>query len=448
MFHNRQTYLEVSRYWVLAVGLLGRYGYRRDHGKAPLRDSLRRDLDEERTLVDARYIEELDAEPGHGDADDIFKLVDELNMLARAPSGTTDLSEIFKRISKLCGITGEIVKVRNVEEPKFSLIFIPHNEYEMGFVPPRKETVSLAALYWLANGFLPVLDAQDSSRVVRVYCLEDPPDTGDAGYGMLRRKHERVEMVHREKSMRSWASGLDAFEESTDRVDPYDPIGRKERASRINSAREEPRDRQEQDSQVKHLLSNDNSELHHPGQDLENVTTTRFRVTSENPRPETVQSSSDESTASSELKAPQPHTRTFKLLPAPDRPKSISLATQALQIVLTPVDCVREVTCPISKPSSTKGGKKLEEVGGIDLINNAEWIQMPWYVSGPATYVGRKDIQTLIHAMLKLPWDSRGYLIGCRRGQTMFWDGLMRKITRLTPQALQTGLAFNHNLLG
>ncbi|CAI6099522.1 unnamed protein product [Clonostachys chloroleuca] len=163
-FADGRTWLPVSRYWVLTLGLLGRYGERRDKGNFHP-SALRRDLDEERLLVSTNST----SKQYDSDTDDA--------------SLGSEISDIYstsvytnRRANTIRGITGTIRKLKptspGVDGHTLGcpLSFELRNRSEIG--EERKDEVNpLSSLFWLAAGFLPLSnDPQDSI----VASLEDP----------------------------------------------------------------------------------------------------------------------------------------------------------------------------------------------------------------------------------------------------------------------------------
>lgn len=146
----------MSKHWIFVIGLLGRYGDRQDNGRL-ITPTIRRDLDEERTLVD-------DSNSGH----------DLSSVTSDSSTSHNEFSFIpleSSRRAKISGVTGVIQKLKTTRnEPSLGspLSFHLHNEDERGNLL-GKESSSLESLFWFAQGFLPSLQGHEM-----VYSLEDP----------------------------------------------------------------------------------------------------------------------------------------------------------------------------------------------------------------------------------------------------------------------------------
>jgi hypothetical protein len=147
----------VSKHWILAIGLLGRYGDRPDGGRL-ITPTIRRDLDEERTFVN-------NSNSG----------LDVSSVSSDSSTSHVEFSFVplhSSRRTLISGVTGVIQKLRTTHRNEQSLSsplsFHLHNEDERGHVL-AEESSSLETLFWLAEGFLP-----DLQRNQMVYSLEDP----------------------------------------------------------------------------------------------------------------------------------------------------------------------------------------------------------------------------------------------------------------------------------
>jgi len=155
IYRHGHAWLPVSRHWILVVGLLGRYGDRQDNGRL-ITPTIRRDLDEERTLMN-------DSNSGP----------DLSSVTSDSSTSHNEFSFIpleSSRRTKISGVTGVIQKLKTIRnEPNLSspLSFHMHNEDERGHILGN-ESSSLETMFWLAQGFLPC------SEEGIVYSLENP----------------------------------------------------------------------------------------------------------------------------------------------------------------------------------------------------------------------------------------------------------------------------------
>ncbi|KAF1828555.1 hypothetical protein BDW02DRAFT_574780 [Decorospora gaudefroyi] len=164
-FEGRHTWLPVSRYWILSIGLLGRYGKRLNCGRGVNTRTVRPDLEEERVLLvpDAPIAFDSDIDlPGYSHRT--------RNMTEhwewRATMSSADDEEFEEmRHPGVYGKTGEFETLNPTNAIPCAVFFRWHNQAEMDLDGPRKETLTLLDLYWLANGFLPV-DSPGKARVV------------------------------------------------------------------------------------------------------------------------------------------------------------------------------------------------------------------------------------------------------------------------------------------
>ncbi|KAI0505257.1 hypothetical protein F5B22DRAFT_530824 [Xylaria bambusicola] len=214
VFKKSYTFLPVSRYWILVIGLLGRYARREDKGKAQMSASLRRDLNEERAYVEQNDINDIETALSKSDTVgfDFAAKVNQQNLFTRfksrkrsasADSSASSISRVTDvsvppvmatpGVSTLCGITGEFCRVKSDDTPSDTLMFTPHNFYEMGLLTlPITEPVSISTLFWLANGFIPVFSDTDGKRIARVICLEDPAGYSYEERHSFRRRRPRL----------------------------------------------------------------------------------------------------------------------------------------------------------------------------------------------------------------------------------------------------------------
>jgi hypothetical protein len=170
----------VSKHWILVIGLLGRYGDRQDNGRL-ITPTIRRDLDEERTLMN-------DSNSGPDSSSvtsDSSTSHNEFSFIPTESSGRT----------KISGVTGVIQKLKTSRnEPSLSspLSFHMHNEDERGHVL-GKEPTSLETLFWLAQGFLPCAEKGV------VYSLENPtmyPDQLHSEESTANQSHLDLDTIH------------------------------------------------------------------------------------------------------------------------------------------------------------------------------------------------------------------------------------------------------------
>lgn len=125
IIHQRQSWLPVHRFWLLAFGLLGRYSDREDHGEALNRKNASRLMIEK----------------------EVYR---------------NDGWESSPSALKLYGSTGTIWWRRKLDELDMSTdeaYFVPHSEDHAQKIYP--ETIPLSQLFWLALGCLPLGSGKD-----------------------------------------------------------------------------------------------------------------------------------------------------------------------------------------------------------------------------------------------------------------------------------------------
>jgi len=184
---ENETSLPVSKYYILSIGLLGRYGDRDDGGKFFNDNPLRPDLLQLRILTTFRGPQRMGRRYRSSSGSDISNTDSE-----------TDDSSIHRtrrpQARSICGTTGEMRIKKEFsladiaeEENGFgvtgngkTLQFMLHNDQEIGLdIEPGEATdtmhplvapdLPLDNLYWLASGFIPL-----SSRYGFVACLQTP----------------------------------------------------------------------------------------------------------------------------------------------------------------------------------------------------------------------------------------------------------------------------------
>jgi hypothetical protein len=202
---ENETTLPVSKYYILSIGLLGRYGNRDDGGKVFNLNPLRPDLRQLRILAPARRRHQHLGAIGRRYSSD-----SESDQYGSDTSVESVHKNRRPRTNLICGVTGEfrikkdftLMDFAAVEEgfsPTTSgmlLQFILNNDEEMGFREPVRLSnddasitagdsekpqrplatpdLALGDLYWLASGFLPL-----STRTGFIACLQTPPGIVD-----------------------------------------------------------------------------------------------------------------------------------------------------------------------------------------------------------------------------------------------------------------------------
>ncbi len=187
VLRDRHSWLPVSRFWILTLGLLGRYGRRDGKGFTFNVNALRRDLQESRMLhVDEYFGDDpmTDSNPNSeaerpkpdensgldaGSEDELTSTRED-----RKLSGGREHSTSVVQKHIIYGRTGIIElgddvprgKRQAVKSKIRSIIFTLFNEQEMGLQiadastrseePLMREVLSLQQLYWLGAGFLPM----------------------------------------------------------------------------------------------------------------------------------------------------------------------------------------------------------------------------------------------------------------------------------------------------
>ncbi|KAG9252360.1 uncharacterized protein F5Z01DRAFT_224444 [Emericellopsis atlantica] len=191
-----QTALVASKYWVLILGLLGRYGNRPDKGvlhRARVRRNRQQELGLKRDIkndfrtfhpgVRPRRPRTTPVDEGERQYRVLspVPLPDEPTLGNLTPRSDSDSgSSLYRRPPTIFGITG---RIRNSGRQKGSwnylnlVSFTPHTNKDMFPAkgrPAKRDVVSLETLFWLAQGFLPCGMEADGQRVV--ISLEDPGD--------------------------------------------------------------------------------------------------------------------------------------------------------------------------------------------------------------------------------------------------------------------------------
>lgn len=174
MFRLNHAWLPMSRYWILAIGLLGRYGARQDEGKFYV-ENFRGDLHEERPSATVDSEGSFDYDDGSASenesTDDSGK--GGLSSHRRSSDGSSvssrSASKLPKPDSHIYGKTGRFKRLRRSRESQditSPLQFFRHNKAESGVYP--KIDASLVTLYWLAEGFIPIPGGSN------VFCFGNP----------------------------------------------------------------------------------------------------------------------------------------------------------------------------------------------------------------------------------------------------------------------------------
>ncbi|OTA76161.1 hypothetical protein M434DRAFT_402551 [Hypoxylon sp. CO27-5] len=191
------TALVVSKYWILLVGLLGRYGKREDRGILK-KSSIRRDMDGERASIRQWLDDESASEASVEGRSPVSHIRSsntsldnrgQMNVNAyRAQHGNWKLTNV--PLPKLYGITGDfqyLGRLKGSWRHFTSISFDPHamSEIMVPGIASKKEVSPLCTLFWLAYGFLP--HPYKSNIIIS---LEDPPDALQQRRGR-RRKSRR-----------------------------------------------------------------------------------------------------------------------------------------------------------------------------------------------------------------------------------------------------------------
>ncbi|KAH8769338.1 hypothetical protein BGZ57DRAFT_898314 [Hyaloscypha finlandica] len=179
---DQHTWLPVSRYWILGLGLLGRYGHRIDSGVAYHVNMLRRDLHEPRIIPGDDDGAHEDTDSGTSDLESDGPSQGHGSNTSPS-SHTTNHNPSRHKSGVIEGITGSFRKLTAPSNASYtsstSIIFTIHNNQEMGLDPKSpgyrkgldlQEVVDLRVFYWLASGFLPSLQGHCDT----VTCLQDP----------------------------------------------------------------------------------------------------------------------------------------------------------------------------------------------------------------------------------------------------------------------------------
>lgn len=165
VIYNTQTWLPVSRYWILIAGLLGRYGdrqyYAHVHGPP-----CRADLDEYQVDISGSDDSSDDMNSSSGDDWSVTSsLADRqrgrrrLSNSTSSGTGSLDISlHALRRRSKIQGLTGSFRKLKLNNNPGSDFSFITSLlQFEIfGRVSTYSEELSLGDMLWLASGFLPL----------------------------------------------------------------------------------------------------------------------------------------------------------------------------------------------------------------------------------------------------------------------------------------------------
>ncbi|KAI1359915.1 hypothetical protein F5Y08DRAFT_62875 [Xylaria arbuscula] len=562
IFKHNYTFLPVSRYWILVIGLLGRYAHRADNGKAQMPASLRRDLNEERAYVEQHNVNDIETALSESDTVGFdfagSSIAQRPFMRWRASAARMRSASVDSRASsisrvtdvsippilpgipmpvtgRLCGITGEFSKVMSEDVPPGTLMFTPHNRYEMGLSLPMTESVSISTLFWLANGFIPVFCGTEKRHISRVVCLEDPAGYSGASYSYREdrraraRRHARQAREEIENRYRTeyepyqgmtrasdeeseWESeDLHSDGETPDIFEQIDshhegenePINEKSSTDQIGNRGAGGENPDEDDvAQVPDITgwevvlytggTEGQNQLEGSTEpDPDEVRLNRTTVRSSYPieareRPrsrsrspmwygtapnyirrarfdETWTRTTRESRSRTRYRSsspiyfrrspsrsssPPPTIRKIKLCRATDCPKSLNLAMEALQIQFTSIDSLTVIDesagsagppsrfDPFDARASEHTSPPDHSSTDDEMESGHEWIALP-FVSSDAMefYMSRVDVQTMMLAMLDIPWDPRGYLIGCR-SRTTLWRMYLEQMSVLTEKAL------------
>ncbi|KAI1739155.1 hypothetical protein F4680DRAFT_149438 [Xylaria scruposa] len=549
VFKHSYTFLPVSRYWILVVGLLGRYARREDRGKAQMPTSLRRDLNEERAYVEQHDINDIETALSKSDKVGFeFAAATSRQRLSRwqprrrstsadsyasSRSRVTDVSvplivaDTSLGTTTLCGITGEFCRVMSDDVPPCTLMFTPHNRYEMGLTLPMTESVSISTMFWLANGFLPVFSDAGNKQIVRVICLEDPN-------GYFYQQGDKIEVRELDE-----LDELDELEELEDEINdairarnsrtrerPTVPVENTEEHVPLNEPGLDTRTAPDLESvlipsddvvdefeidmpEVYGRYTDEHGETqsrgitgwelvlytsgNEDGQGIQKYSEPEegtpesyrsFRTRSRSPR----ESKSPDRSRSFSRHPPRnrivspsirrarfdktwthtyrsrspvnrryrrrsrslsgsrrlpPVVRKITLSRATDCPKSLNLAMEALQLQFT---CIDSMTFSNASPSSWLDSFIAEfsdptnppdddDSTNVDIDDSQEWIVIESPSSDTEYHISRIDMQTMVLAMLDIPWDPRNYLIGCQ-SRTTLWLMHMKQMSRLTEAAL------------
>lgn len=232
---ENETSLPVSKYYILIIGLLGRYGDRDDGGKVFNVNPLRPDLHQLRllillhsTTVKLKYVRDSSIKGDRSSRRSSY--IHESDGSGSDTDVSSVHNELGSRVNTICGITGEF-RVTNrfgtvdasAEDnnlmsmgERSTFRFILHNDQEMGLqLPPGSQTdaqslttldLPLRNLYWIASGFLPL-----GSQKEFVACLQTPREmfefddllssytdsdsesgSGDGLRAQARKRHRRI----------------------------------------------------------------------------------------------------------------------------------------------------------------------------------------------------------------------------------------------------------------
>ncbi|KAI1081398.1 hypothetical protein F5B20DRAFT_588467 [Whalleya microplaca] len=181
------TALGVSKYWILLVGLLGRYGKRKDRGIL-YKSSIRRDMGGERASI-RHWVMDDEASEGSDDGGSPSWRTRSTNS---SPGRRMPKYNVYRMqhgnwrftnasLPSLHGITGGIRvlgRLKGSWRDFASVSFNPHSMSEiMGpGVVSKRDISPLRTLFWLAYGFMPHMHESDV-----IISLEDPPNTANRG---------------------------------------------------------------------------------------------------------------------------------------------------------------------------------------------------------------------------------------------------------------------------
>jgi hypothetical protein len=150
-----QVWLPVHRTWIIIIGIIGRYGRRKDNGKLIIRP--------------AGGIASMQAKPG---GHVTFASTPNLRKAATMYGGSTYNASLYgTRYKPLSGVTGsfQLCAPKNVvgssyDSPSQDLYFSCHTGNEIGNLP--EDPLDIVPLFWLAVGCLPAPGS-------KVYSLDD-----------------------------------------------------------------------------------------------------------------------------------------------------------------------------------------------------------------------------------------------------------------------------------
>ncbi|PGH13353.1 hypothetical protein AJ80_06347 [Polytolypa hystricis UAMH7299] len=210
VFVNNDTSLVVSKYWILIVGLLGRYGNRKDKGIVQ-KFSIRRDIEEERAPVNLSTMMEIEMSGTAIDLSSDFE-AESSSGGSQWESDTTlsykndleleedEFGQMFAMDPEplIYGTTGSFQSVGRQKgswRHMKTVTFVPRAMGEIFSAEEggeKAEAVSLETKFWIANGCLPTGVKADGKNLILSFedLLSEDKNQQKQGLSMSQKKSQ------------------------------------------------------------------------------------------------------------------------------------------------------------------------------------------------------------------------------------------------------------------